>query len=139
MKINRKNFLRISGLGLAGLCTGGGFFSGGCSSAPLIQGSMIGNRLSIDKTHFAENDNVLVTHSSLKAPVLVHKFEESYSAVLMLCTHKACQTNLTGSFITCPCHGSEFTIKGKVLSPPANEDLVSYPVEEDNSKIYLII
>lgn len=55
-----------------------------------------------------------------------------------VCTHRQCplaKGDLEGSTVTCPCHGSQFDVTtGAVLSGPAEEPVLSYPVRiEDNA------
>ena len=76
--------------------------------------------------------------SKLPAPVYLSRTaENTYTALSMLCTHKACELNPTGNFLTCPCHGSEFSNIGKVLKPPAGRALTKYRVTTDDSIIYI--
>lgn len=53
-------------------------------------------------------------------------------AISDVCTHKYCLLSdgyIEGENITCPCHLSVFEIKtGKVLEPPALEDVAAYKV-----------
>ena len=43
-----------------------------------------------------------------------------------------------GGIYTCPCHGSEFSVKGKVLEGPADKDLKIFKTETDNENIYIL-
>ncbi len=49
-----------------------------------------------------------------------------------VCTHAEARLSegwLDGTTIECPLHGARFDVKsGKVLAPPASEDLKTYPV-----------
>ena len=57
------------------------------------------------------------------------------------CSHDGgslCEGHIDGDEITCPRHGARFSIRsGKVLSPPAYEDLHSFPVRVIDSRIQL--
>lgn len=45
---------------------------------------------------------------------------------------------IEGDVIICPHHGARFCIKnGEVMSPPAFEDLETFPVKIDNDIIYI--
>ena len=81
---------------------------------------------------------VLVKTDKSEFPIFLYKHNENeYSALLMYCTHKGCELQAHGEFLVCPCHGSEFTNKGKVLNPPADEDLQQYKTSFDNENIYI--
>ena len=51
-----------------------------------------------------------------------------------VCTHIGCSLydgSLTGTVITCPCHGSQFEVTtGAVVSGPAREPVKTYPVQK---------
>jgi cytochrome b6-f complex iron-sulfur subunit len=49
------------------------------------------------------------------------------------CPHEGCDVAWVAEDreIECPCHGSRFAGDGTVLNPPAQTDLVTYPVEAD--------
>jgi 3-phenylpropionate/trans-cinnamate dioxygenase ferredoxin component len=52
------------------------------------------------------------------------------------CTHMGCslvgQGRLSGTIVTCDCHGSEFDVRtGHVLRGPATRPVQSYPVDAD--------
>lgn len=43
--------------------------------------------------------------------------------VSKVCTHMGCILDLSGNKLLCPCHGSEFSLDGKVLEGPARDAL----------------
>jgi len=54
------------------------------------------------------------------------------------CTHMGCsltaQGHLTGTTVTCDCHGSEFDVRtGNVLHGPATCPVHTYPVDADGN------
>ncbi len=56
------------------------------------------------------------------------------------CTHLGCRINKAdGNKLVCPCHGSEFDLKGKALKGPANKSLreLEYVLDEVNSDIII--
>jgi cytochrome b6-f complex iron-sulfur subunit len=96
-----------------------------------------GDRIIIRKAEMGENPFVLVRNEKLPAPIYLLKKGDQYSGVLMICTHKGCEVKPAGGYLVCPCHGSEFSAEGKVLSPPADKDLLSYNIATDNEFIYI--
>jgi 3-phenylpropionate/trans-cinnamate dioxygenase ferredoxin subunit len=66
----------------------------------------------------------------------------NYYAFDDACTHEQCSLTemgeLTGTTVTCTCHGSEFDVRtGQVLAPPATVPVKVYPtrVEGDTLQI----
>lgn len=57
-------------------------------------------------------------------------------AVAAACTHLNCVVRWNGDELTwdCPCHGSRFTVTGKVINGPSNRDLPYYRREIDLSQ-----
>lgn len=62
-----------------------------------------------------------------------------YFAVQDVCTHDGAEIasgRLEGSEIICPRHGARFCLKtGKVLKPPAYEDLPCFPVRVHEGRV----
>lgn len=118
-----------------------------CGSIYYATANRKGNRYVIAKSEFLKNENstetrpfVLIKSEDSEFPICVYKIEENtYVASLLKCTHRACELNVGGGIYSCPCHGSEFSIKGKVLEGPAEEDLKTFKIETDNENIYVIL
>jgi cytochrome b6-f complex iron-sulfur subunit len=66
--------------------------------------------------------------------ILIRTSETQFSAVSLICTHKGCTVELSGDKFVCPCHGSEYTISGKVTEGPAKKDLKTYETVYDPDK-----
>lgn len=68
---------------------------------------------------------------------------DSFHAVDNICTHEhACLTDgwVEGEEIECPLHQARFHIPtGKVLAPPATDDLKTYPVKRVGDDLYVRI
>lgn len=122
-----------------------------CSGAVLIPSLM--SCVSAKRITLAEKDNLLrlllseftgdtlvVESSKLQFPILLIKSEkDKYSALLMQCSHKGCELHSEGSYLVCPCHGSEFDSTGRAISAPADKPLRSYPVNVDDLYLYIDI
>lgn len=138
MKQSRKEFLKALGILTAGACCGAGFLSlSGCATTKSVSGKYENGKLKVNKDAFLENDAVTVTYMSLDAPILLHKNGKGYKAVLMLCTHKGCELEQSGTVLVCPCHGSEFSLEGAVLNPPAIDRLKEFMVTEEGNFILI--
>jgi cytochrome b6-f complex iron-sulfur subunit len=82
---------------------------------------------------------VLVKTEAMEFPICLYKMDEDvYSASLMQCTHRGCELNVGGGIYSCPCHGSEFSLTGKVLEGPADRDLITFNTDTDNENIYIL-
>lgn len=76
--------------------------------------------------------------SGFKYTIFIYRAaEDQYIAYSSECTHTGCEINLRGNGYLCPCHGSTFTIEGKVTGGPAKQDLVHFDVEFDETTITL--
>ena len=105
------------------------------------------NRLIVKKSEFWQIKKnkeinrvfVLVKTYNMDFPICLYKInKDTYSALLLHCTHRGCELNVGGGIYTCPCHGSEFSVTGKVLKGPADRDLKTFKTETDNDNIYIL-
>jgi cytochrome b6-f complex iron-sulfur subunit len=118
-----------------------------CGSIYYATVSRKGNRFVVAKSEFLKDKNshetrpfVLIKPDDSEFPICVYKIEDGkYVASLLKCTHRACELNVGGGIYSCPCHGSEFSTRGKVLEGPAEEDLKTFIIETDNENIYIIL
>lgn len=71
--------------------------------------------------------------------VAVFNVDGAYYAIEDICTHDGGILTggaLEGEEIACPRHGARFSIKtGAVLSPPAYEDLATFPVRIEGNMV----
>lgn len=102
------------------------------------------NKIKLSKAEFPDTEKkvrkfVVVKTEKLLFPVCVYQSENNYNAVYMQCTHQGCELQPNKISLVCPCHGSEFSTEGKVLSAPADKDLKQFKVSSDNENIYIQI
>ena len=144
--MDRKEFIKtcgfacLSGTALAALLQG-------CGSANYFaQTTLLNNQLSIKKTEFITTAKsqtewrkyVLVKTEQLNFPICLFRMaDDNFNALLMECTHKGCELQPHGNYLTCPCHGSEFSNTGKVQNPPAEQDLRTFQTSTDHENIYI--
>ena len=55
----------------------------------------------------------------------------------MLCTHVNCELSATSKSLICPCHGSEFSVKGEVTQGPAQRNLKEFTTRETENEIII--
>lgn len=61
--------------------------------------------------------------------VFIYRDYEGVRALSAVCTHLGCVLEATGEGLQCPCHGSRFNDKGRVLSGPAPRSLAYFKVD----------
>ena len=144
--MQRKEFIKTCGLACIGTTAIGTILQSCSSTNYFAQSTYSNNQITINKKEFIVTDKeksrqrayVIIKNNNLYFPICLYKIsEENYSAVLMECTHKSCELQPQGNFLVCPCHGSEFTNKGIVQNPPAEENLKSFNITTDNDNIYI--
>src|SRR4029077_14935375 len=66
--------------------------------------------------------------------VLFKRSDGTLEAFSLLCTHVCCECSFISSsnIYYCPCHGSEFDSKGRVVVGPANSPLPSITLNVDS-------
>jgi len=109
----------------------------GCAPIKYVSGDYKKDKITLNTSDFDEQKFVVINNEQLGAPIYVTKDDNGYGAFLMLCTHLQCELKPTGTFMTCPCHGSEFSNKGEVLNGPAYEPLTTYELVVENNKIII--
>ncbi len=71
--------------------------------------------------------------------VILLNVEGEYFAIEDKCSHAEVELNtgpVVGEAITCPVHGAKFCLRsGKALTPPAYEDIETFPVRVNDGVI----
>ena len=94
----------------------------------------------IKKSKQVERAYVLLSVHETGFPICLYKTDKTnYTASLMKCTHNGCELIVGGGIYSCPCHGSEFSVQGRVLQGPANRDLTIFRTETDHENIYIYL
>lgn len=80
----------------------------------------------------------IITIKDIKV-LLIRKDETTVSAIHPACKHKECQVLYKKEWgeIRCKCHKSKYDLSGKVMNPPAKEDLALFPAKLDGDRIIL--
>ena len=107
-----------------------------CASVPYAEFRRSGGVLRVPRAAFETAPGVLLSFPDEGMPIYVHQHtERRYSAVLTRCTHQGCQADPDQDRIRCPCHGSEYSLDGRVLQGPAEQSLTRYPVSVERDDI----
>lgn len=92
-----------------------------------------------DTDNIAVEDIIRFDHNN--KTFCIYRLEDGYYATDGICSHEAVHLEeglVMDGEIECPMHQGIFDIKsGKALSPPACEDLKTYPVKIIEGKIYI--
>ncbi|HTF05305.1 MAG TPA: Rieske (2Fe-2S) protein [Bacteroidia bacterium] len=137
--MERRSFIKTCAL----ICAGGTAVSmllSSCKSVYYATAVVDNKTITLKKTEFTNEEGVLrafvvVRNDRLEFPICIYRFDKTYIALSTKCTHSGCEVQPNATTLVCPCHGSEFSNKGKVMNPPAESDLKQYIVTEDNENI----
>jgi 3-phenylpropionate/trans-cinnamate dioxygenase ferredoxin component len=96
--------------------------------------------------HFvSETDNIevedIIRFDHQENTYCIYRLEDGYYATDGICTHEAVHLEeglVMDGEIECPMHQGIFNIKtGEAISPPACDNLKTYPVKVEDKKIYI--
>lgn len=141
--MDRKSFLKKACTVCVGLPVMSGLLSG-CGSARFVSGNMGNDGIYVDTADFISDDKkgfrsyIIVRNDLLKFPICVYRFSDQlYSALWMECTHQGAELGVSGDYLHCPAHGSEFDKNGTVTGGPADKNLRTFPVTVDQQKLFI--
>ena len=140
---NRRDFIKKTGILSLGACVfSSAIFMESCKSAQVTSIRFAENKISFPRADLPVEKKpfVVVNHEKLAGPVFIYRNEAGkLFASLLICPHKNCEVTPAGKVLVCPCHGSEFSLEGKLQKAPAEKDLFHYQVEENAEEIFLIL
>ena|ERR1044071_2866308 len=86
-------------------------------------------------------DGSLIVAAPRDSILLVRSSTTVVQAVSDICTHAGCgvRYDRVNKILSCPCHGSEYTLTGMVLRGPAFKPLAKYQTQLDASTNQLTI
>jgi cytochrome b6-f complex iron-sulfur subunit len=126
--ISRKEFFKR--LGIAALIPfGAAWYSS-------IARNVAYSRVNRVKLNYTDIENGI----TFEDDIIINKQDNGVKIFSARCTHLGCKLNrIENNEIVCPCHGSRFSINGKVLKGPANNNLKELPYSVDKSANEILI
>lgn len=82
--------------------------------------------LQVNKSDLPGNGTLVFKEKQI---AVIRQGQQVY-ALETVCTHLGCTVNATPKGFACPCHGSIFSPRGKVLHGPADRPLSELAIEE---------
>ena len=109
-----------------------------CVSVRYAQSAVEVDRLVVLRSELSSVGTALVETPDDQLPILLRRVSDSeFVALSTKCTHRGCQVESAGNQLTCPCHGSVFSLSGDRLQGPAERPLSRYTVTADEQRIYI--
>ena len=117
-----------------------------CKATQYISGKLNKDGLLVATDEFIIKSNgktsyrsfIIVRNDTLQYPICVYRFSDTlYSAVWMRCSHQGTELQVSGDYLQCTAHGSEFSSRGKVINGPADKDLRSFPVAVTGNQLFI--
>ena len=139
--MERKEFIKKSctvciGLGAGWMLTE----LAACAHTPIYRTEIIDHKVSVPLTSFATADLQVISVKGLDYDVAVRKEKENtYSALLLMCTHFDNALNSSGSGYTCSLHGSTYDKNGTVTMGPAEHNLKKYLTSVNETNVIINI
>ena len=75
----------------------------------------------------------------LQEPLLLVNNGGRLQALSAVCTHLRCNVRPSGQFLRCPCHGSTYTLDGKVTRGPAMRALPKFETQTIGDRVEIVI
>ncbi len=145
--MDRRDFIVSGSQAGLGICLAVVLGEGCVAASQFAEATVDKNTLIVKKTEFQYQKKgemhtrsyVLLKPKGAVFPVCLYKKGDEYIACLMRCTHEDCEVEVQGSRYICPCHGSEFSNEGAVLSGPAEEALRNFKTTQDETNVYILV
>lgn len=143
--MNRRRFVHITCSLCAGLPAGASLLLG-CQPLNYVTGSLTAEGIALSPVEFLDPKTkgayyrkyIIVRNDQLEFPICLYRLSEnSYSALLMQCTHQGTELHAGGDRLYCPAHGSEFDQQGAVQQGPAENSLRKFPVVVEEKRILI--
>jgi Rieske Fe-S protein len=112
----------------------------GCGPAAyqVLHAEVKDDRIEVPAASFAKGPLLVVRPKGWYYSIAMRKKEDNtYSALLLKCTHQDNQLTASGDGYSCSLHGSAFNRNGQVTKGPAERNLTAYPVTSDQNNLVI--
>jgi Rieske Fe-S protein len=111
----------------------------GCGpSYQVLSAEIKDDRVAVPADSFVKGPLVLVRPKGWYYSIALRKKEDNtYSALLLKCTHQDNQLTAASNGYSCSLHGSTFNPEGQVTKGPAERALKSFPVSVESNSIII--
>ena len=101
-----------------------------CTALPMYKATVDSNKIAVPESLFAQSNFQVIEAKGLYYNIALRKEKDNtYTALLLRCTHADNQLMSTGNGFKCSLHGSSFDAEGRVTQGPAEKPLTKYPTE----------
>lgn len=112
---------------------GGGGGGGAAPQLTVVNGTVAGSAVTVGvdgASPLAPVGGAALVRSSSGDFLVARTAQDSFTALTAICTHEACTiTGFRSPTYVCPCHGSQYSTAGQVLSGPATRSLRTYATQ----------
>lgn len=106
----------------------------------VFKATPVNNMLEVPLTVFDKGNLQMVRPQGAQYDIAIQKkADNTYSAMLMQCTHHDYQLNASQTGFTCALHGSRFDMEGTVRKGPAERPLKHYETSVNNNTLIIKI
>jgi cytochrome b6-f complex iron-sulfur subunit len=113
------------------------------TALPVISSAIANNAITLTVDGSSPINNVgsaAIVQASGRVFLVGRTGQDSFAALTAICTHQTCTiTGFNAPNYLCPCHGSQFTLAGQVVSGPAPRPLTTYPTSFANNVLTISV
>ena len=104
--------------------------SGPSATLGVLVGRFVGSvvQAPVGGSALSQESGAVLVESAAGKFLVARTSANTFTAIDAICTHEGCTiTGIAGTTYVCPCHGSRYSLNGRVLAGPATASLRQYP------------